>query len=144
MNSSVFIWPTCVRLRRCKGCCTSKRLSCHPISVSIVNITIPFFTFTPSDTLRTFEMRGTRTFTLEQHDRCGCDCTELENDCTPNVHEYRNQECRCVCKNLDQQVACQGYSKIWNNRNCSCECRQNLTCSTGFYFNSETCRCEEI
>ncbi|GBO26254.1 hypothetical protein AVEN_19755-1 [Araneus ventricosus] len=38
-NGALFLWPPCVRVRRCRGCCTSKMLTCSPIATSLYNVT---------------------------------------------------------------------------------------------------------
>ena len=39
-NGAIIFWPSCVRIRRCGGCCTSAMLSCKPIATSVLNVTV--------------------------------------------------------------------------------------------------------
>lgn len=97
--------------------------------------------------------------TVEKHTKCKCQCkvkaevvhVNFEKistkvvcfqDCTA-YQEYRESECRCVCKNIDEERKCYKNSgvKLWNPDLCSCECREIQPCSTGFEFDLNECRC---
>lgn len=63
-------------------------------------------------------------------------------DCN-SYQEYKEAECRCICKNLDEEKKCykNGSKKLWNPDVCDCQCREVLPCSTGFQFDYNECRC---
>ncbi|XP_022252631.1 uncharacterized protein LOC111088063 [Limulus polyphemus] len=88
-----------------------------------------------------FEFNGYQTFQLEKHEKCTCACKTKAEDCTVS-QEYRPEECRCVCKNEEVRKNCQGEGRVWNNEECRCKCPTYARCSTGFFFNTITCRCQ--
>ncbi|XP_055930754.1 vascular endothelial growth factor A-like isoform X2 [Argiope bruennichi] len=139
-NGAVFLWPPCVRVRRCGGCCTSKMLTCSPIATSLYNVTVLQVLYNPQ-TPNAFENQGTNVFSLEQHDRCACKCKENANNCSVR-QVFREDECRCICTNQEEAVQCTGPKRIWDNSECACKCRKILDCSTGSIFNPLKCRCE--
>lgn len=142
-NGAIIYWPSCVRVRRCGGCCTSNMLACKPLSTSILNVTVLQLLYNHENP-NSFESQGTRVVSLEQHDRCSCSCKELPEDCDDDVHDYRSNECRCVCKNTQEASTCSGSKKIWDSRQCVCKCRKVRLCSSGRYFNPLSCRCEVL
>ncbi|XP_019757052.1 uncharacterized protein LOC109535575 isoform X2 [Dendroctonus ponderosae] len=83
------------------------------------------------------------------HELLSCQPTETEtvtySDCG-KYQEYRESECRCVCKNFDEEEKCykNSYLKLWNPNICSCQCREILDCSTGFQFDHNECRCIKV
>lgn len=42
---------------------------------------------------------------IVQHSRCKCGCSVMKHHCTEK-QEYRPSECRCACKNSDDQHKC--------------------------------------
>ncbi|XP_015915884.1 platelet-derived growth factor subunit A [Parasteatoda tepidariorum] len=142
-RSDVMYWPSCVRVRRCGGCCTSKMLSCNPVATSTISIAVLQVRYNPLSP-HAFEDQGSHTFTLEQHDRCACGCREQPSDCTPELHEYRVNECKCVCRNQEESSTCTGPKKIWDNQECMCKCRRVQLCSTGRLYNIQKCKCEVL
>lgn len=89
-----------------------------------------------------FRYGGMRTFHLEKHESCRCECVQQSSDCNPR-QEYRPDECRCVCRDAEQALLCQkhGQDKVWHQDTCECKCRHPLTCMTGTVFSPETCKC---
>lgn len=140
VNGASFIWPPCVRVPRCGGCCTSKLLSCLPVATSIYNVTVLHVVYNPQ-TPDAFVSQGTRIYSLEQHDRCSCNCKQDASSCGV-LQRFREDECRCVCTNQYQASLCTGPKKIWDSLDCACKCRRIMDCSTGSYFNPLECRCE--
>lgn len=56
------------------------------------------------------------------------------------MQDYNAKECRCICNNFEEQDMCdQQEKKIWDSKTCSCQCIEERECSTGFYFNHNTC-----
>ena len=50
----------------------------------------------------------------------------------------------CKCKNKDEEENCslQSETKYWNGTLCQCLCRKVEHCSTGSYYDQNSCRCE--
>ncbi|KAF4524368.1 hypothetical protein B566_EDAN007544 [Ephemera danica] len=76
---------------------------------------------------------------IVEHVTCKCSCTIQPEDCTDN-QEYVKDDCYCRCKNQKDRVSCPA-EKIWDVTTCSCACRDVTDCSTGEYFDYNTCRC---
>ncbi|CAG2069498.1 unnamed protein product, partial [Timema podura] len=58
------------------------------------------------------------------------------------LQEYRAGECRCVCLNVDDERKCNADNdtKLWDSNSCVCACRENKECSTGLYFDQNSCK----
>lgn len=58
---------------------------------------------------------------------------------------YQESACRCVCGNKTEQEKCEQSLddglKVWDPYNCLCTCREIRDCSSGFYFNIQSCQC---
>ena len=82
-----------------------------------------------------------RTFRLEKHEACRCECVQQSSDC--NEHqEYRSDECRCMCRDQERSIEClKKPEKMWFQDSCECKCRHPITCTTGTVFSHETCKC---
>ncbi|KAL0107690.1 hypothetical protein PUN28_014769 [Cardiocondyla obscurior] len=88
--------------------------------------------------------RGRRIVPLEEHTKCKCDCRVKEEDCNDRQH-YESHNCACVCNNIDEEEKCRKNDlKIWDSVFCTCTCRAQEPCTTGYYFNPNTCRCGPI
>ncbi|GIY55142.1 u43-Liphistoxin-Lth1a_1 [Caerostris darwini] len=139
-HGAVLLWPPCVRVRRCGGCCTSKLLTCSPIATSLYNVSVLRLQYN-FQTPDAFESLGTRIISVEQHDRCACKCKQDANSCS-DVQRFSEDECQCVCINRNEASECTGHRRIWDSIDCACKCRRIMNCSTGNYFNPLRCRCE--
>lgn len=140
-NEAMIFWPSCIRVRRCGGCCTSKLQACKPLQTSILHVTVLQMKYN-HQTPNSFEDQGIRIFSIEQHEQCRCTCKEGPDDCNPDVHRYKPEECRCVCKNKEAAINCTGSNKFWDPKDCLCKCRTVGLCSSGRFFNELSCRCE--
>ncbi|KOC66908.1 Vascular endothelial growth factor A-A [Habropoda laboriosa] len=135
--STIYI-PSCTRIMRCGGCCSHELLSCQPTASETRN----FEVFVTS--IVEFGRVDKRIVPLEEHTSCVCDCKTKKEDCNEK-QTYLPDECMCSCKNVDEEEKCykNNNTKIWNPNQCACFCRQELECSTGFFFDQNTCRCEQ-
>lgn len=101
---------------------------------------------------------------VEEHVKCKCDCRIKEKDCKRN-QIYMKSACKCECTNFDDHNKCLGVKfensevnfdtismhfsllnsqddlKIWDSDNCTCRCRDSNQCTTGTYYDENTCRC---
>ncbi|XP_032454577.1 vascular endothelial growth factor A-A isoform X3 [Nasonia vitripennis] len=133
-------YPSCVRIKRCGGCCNHELLSCQPTATEIRNYEI-HVTKIEEDLGQYNAFK--EIVPLEEHTACKCHCKVKEKDCSEKQY-YSEHECRCICKNLDEEDKCrqQNEKKYWNASSCSCQCRKVEECSTGFFFDQNLCRCE--
>ncbi|XP_020284096.1 vascular endothelial growth factor A-like isoform X2 [Pseudomyrmex gracilis] len=137
-DPSVIIFPSCTRVNRCGGCCGSTLLSCQPVATEIRNFQVIVSTIE-------LQFRGKRIIPVEEHTKCTCDCKMKEEHCNEKQH-YEPQNCMCICNNVDEEEKCRqsNGTKIWDAGSCVCSCRNIEPCSTGYYFNHNTCRCGPI
>ncbi|XP_011638848.1 uncharacterized protein LOC105428307 [Pogonomyrmex barbatus] len=138
-DPSTFVFPVCTRIKRCGGCCISPLLSCQPTAVEMRNFEVIV------TSLHDMDYRGRRIVPLEEHTKCKCDCTIKEEHCNDKQY-YEAHNCKCACKNVDEEEKCRksNDTKIWNSQLCICSCRIIEPCSTGYFFNPNTCRCGPI
>lgn len=139
-DPSIILWPPCTRIPRCGGCCPSTILKCAPTKSTNVTFKVIKAQY-PEPGASKFNFVGHEVVTLEKHDKCSCECKELPTDCNA-LQEYH--ECRCVCRNNNDMAMCNGPAKVWDHQDCRCKCRDYAECSTGFYFNTRSCRCESF
>ncbi|KAL1433042.1 hypothetical protein MTO96_002019 [Rhipicephalus appendiculatus] len=139
-DPSIILWPPCTRVPRCGGCCPSTILKCAPTKTSNVTFKVIKAQY-PEPGASKFNFVGHEIVTLEKHDKCSCECKERPTDCNA-LQQY--SECRCVCRNNNEMLACNGPGMVWDPRDCRCKCRDYAECSTGFYYNTRTCRCEQL
>ncbi|KAH8041572.1 hypothetical protein HPB51_017017 [Rhipicephalus microplus] len=136
-DPSIILWPPCTRVPRCGGCCPSTILKCAPTKTSNVTFKVIKAQY-PEPGASKFNFVGHEIVTLEKHDKCSCECKERPADCNA-LQQY--SECRCVCRNNNEMLSCHGPGVVWDPRDCRCKCRDYAECSTGFYYNTRTCRC---
>lgn len=139
-DPSIILWPPCTRVPRCGGCCPSTILKCAPTKTSNVTFKVIKAQY-PEPGASKFNFVGHEIVTLEKHEKCSCECKERPSDCNA-MQQY--SECRCVCRNNNEMQACNGPGMVWDPRDCRCKCRDYAECSTGFYYNTRTCRCEQL
>ncbi|KAK9872171.1 hypothetical protein WA026_016224 [Henosepilachna vigintioctopunctata] len=137
-DASVLYIPECTRIERCGGCCSHHLLSCQPTEKQEVT-----FSVTKTQYIGTsLKFVGKELVVLEKHNKCKCDCRIKAEDCT-QFQQYNKQQCRCICKNSDEERKCyrKNQTKLWDPELCRCECRDVTPCSTGFEFDHIECRC---
>lgn len=139
-DPSVILWPPCTRVLRCGGCCPSSILKCAPTKATNVTFKVIRAQY-PEQGASKFNFMGHEIVTLERHDKCGCECKEKPSDCNA-MQDY--QECRCICRNANQMALCTDPGVFWDHRECRCKCKDYAECSTGFYYNIRSCKCEQL
>lgn len=139
-ESGTIYYPTCARIKRCGGCCSHSLLSCQPTATEVRNFQV---IVTAIDHGTGLIYKGKRIVPLEEHTKCKCDCRIKPEHCTEK-QAYVPGECKCVCTNTDEAEKCLKNNdvKLWDPKLCTCLCRTIQDCSTGFYFDQNTCRCE--
>ncbi|XP_024871614.1 uncharacterized protein LOC112454449 [Temnothorax curvispinosus] len=137
-DPSTFVFPLCTRIKRCGGCCISSLLSCQPTATEMRNFQVIV------TSMKDMNYRGRRIVPVEEHTKCKCDCKIKEEHCNDKQH-YEPHNCKCTCSNIDEEEKCRkDNAKIWNQELCACSCRTIEPCTTGYYFNPNTCRCGPI
>ncbi|XP_076303428.1 PDGF- and VEGF-related factor 1 isoform X2 [Lasioglossum baleicum] len=140
-DPSTLYFPSCTRINRCGGCCTHGRLSCQPVASVVRNFEVMVVSVRG---VTEMSYKEKRIVPLEEHTKCKCDCTIKKEHCTEK-QSYVQPECRCRCNNVDEEEKCRrNDTKIWNPDLCVCLCRDEQQCSTGFYFDQNTCRCKQV
>lgn len=142
-NNELIIFPRCIRVTRCGGCCgPSNLLTCMPTKTSMLDVRRALVKLTPNKGARGRDTTTLGTIQVEQHDACSCQCREKQSDCDPVKHRYSHEKCKCICIDTQGQFECKHPDKWWDPRDCACKCRSILHCSTGLIFSNETCSCE--
>ncbi|XP_044002527.1 vascular endothelial growth factor A isoform X2 [Aphidius gifuensis] len=138
-DPSLSYYPSCTRVNRCGGCCSHPLTSCQPEATELVNYEVTVTKFGIGDVIVWHEKQ---IMPLEVHLNCSCACIVKEKDCKPS-QVYLKDECRCECKSIEEEIKCKqsNYVKIWDPSNCTCSCRNVEMCSTGDYFDKNSCRC---
>ncbi|XP_076641231.1 PDGF- and VEGF-related factor 1 isoform X2 [Halictus rubicundus] len=141
-DPSTLYFPSCTRIKRCGGCCTHAGLSCQPVASNFRNFEVMVVSVGATNEMTYKEKR---IVPLEEHTKCKCDCRIKQEHCNEK-QSYVQPECRCRCDNVDEEEKCRGKNetKIWNPDLCVCMCRDEQECSTGFYFDQNTCRCKQF
>ncbi|KAG5873208.1 hypothetical protein JTB14_019517 [Gonioctena quinquepunctata] len=142
-DPSILYIPQCTRVEQCGGCCSHALLSCQPIEKEILAYQVLKTQYTGNKKLK---ILGKEIIPVEKHTKCKCDCKIKEEvamkDCN-EYQEYRPAECRCACKNIDEEKKCSknGARKLWNPELCACLCRNIIPCTTGYTFDHIECKC---
>ncbi|XP_043253448.1 vascular endothelial growth factor A-A-like [Colletes gigas] len=141
-DPSTVYFPSCTRVMRCGGCCSHSLLSCQPVASELRNFEVWVVSM---DYVNGPSYRDKRIIPVEEHTKCVCDCRIKAEHCNEK-QSYVKDECRCACNNNDEAEKCSknNDTKVWNPELCACFCREELDCSTGFYFDQNTCRCRQV
>lgn len=148
-GSNDVIFPECIRMQRCGGCCRpSELMDCVPSKVSIRTVRVLRMSASsltrPSVQGNSRHNRQTMPFLMEveQHDACHCACRVQPKNCDLSRQTYNLSTCSCDCKDNRLRDQCIGESdiKLWHSETCQCRCRQTRFCSTGFMFSQNSCR----
>lgn len=129
--------PECVYIKQCSGCCNSPQLECVPVRTKTK--TFPAMAITSTTRGHRFAKdQMIKMVKVEEHRACQCECKVRAEHCAP-YQVYSEDECQCQCpKNVDRSCP---PRKVWNEKECRCECRDAHTCTTGRYFDVNSCRC---
>ncbi|CAG9769469.1 unnamed protein product [Ceutorhynchus assimilis] len=138
-DPNVFYVPECTRVERCGGCCSHPLLSCQPTEIETVTFSVMKTAYNGN---RKLKYVGKEPVVVEKHTKCKCGCKIKAEDCN-SYQEYVESDCRCRCKNLDEEEKCYKSSqkKLWNPDVCACQCRDVVPCSTGYNFDYNDCKC---
>ncbi|XP_015114771.1 vascular endothelial growth factor A isoform X2 [Diachasma alloeum] len=140
-DRAVVYYPACTRIKRCGGCCGHPSLSCQPVTNETRNFEVHVAKVTGHNKMR---YSHKEIVTLEEHTSCKCRCRIQAEHCT-DKQQYVRDECRCRCRNSDEETKCtiSNKTKLWDPDGCVCLCRNIQECNTGYYFDQNTCRCDD-
>ncbi|KAK2587278.1 hypothetical protein KPH14_003008 [Odynerus spinipes] len=141
-NSAKLIYPSCVRVKRCGGCCAHALFSCQPVATEIRNIEVTVYDISAK---LLPVCKDKEIIAVEEHTQCKCDCKIKEEHCNKK-QIYEKDICSCVCTNTDEEQKCRSnnHIKLWDGDRCTCLCRELQDCSTGYYFDQNSCSCQKI
>ncbi|KAJ8868255.1 hypothetical protein PR048_029771 [Dryococelus australis] len=90
-------------------------------------------------------VRGKQIVSVEKHLGCRCSCATKKEDCH-ELQEYDADSCRCRCLNMADEEKCRANNdtKVWDTGRCMCLCRQMQNCSSGYFYDLNTCSCSEV
>ncbi|KAK3747097.1 hypothetical protein RRG08_046484 [Elysia crispata] len=136
LSASSRLYPKCIQMPRCGGCCGIPYVDCVPLLVvkdiySLVEISI-------SD--GSLRVVGTYPVEVERHVSCYCVCSLSDEKCAPHK-KFNSAACSCICP--PKRVHCYP-PKMYDPHTCGCVCDsvQNCCESSGvcnFAFNHDTC-----
>jgi hypothetical protein len=75
-DSSVLFYPTCTRIERCGGCCSSDLLVCEPIRTEIVHFQVLKTQYAGGSRMK---FAGKESVPVEKHTACKCQCKVKES-----------------------------------------------------------------
>ena len=125
-NEPMF-YPYSITLNKCKSCCKTINDPYAKLCVSgaIKNINVKIFNLMS---------RANETRHFEWHETCKCKC---RLDASVNKERWKEDKCRCECKELIDKGMCLEF--IWNSSNSECEC--DKLCDVGEYLDYNNCKC---
>ncbi|KAK9746775.1 CXCXC repeat [Popillia japonica] len=138
-DPTILYLPSCTRIERCGGCCNHDLLECQPTETETVNVMIYKASHKGGNNLKD---AGKELIAVEKHKSCKCNCKLKESDCSP-TQVYDKENCRCSCRNTDEEQKCgkENSAKQWNPNTCTCQCREEVKCTTGSIFDLSQCKC---
>ncbi|KAB7501967.1 Vascular endothelial growth factor B [Armadillidium nasatum] len=144
-EEGITYFPTCVRVKRCGGCCFLSHHSCQPSSVQTIKVKVLKVGDTVTRSRRRVNRQAEQDYIsvdVEEHNSCDCKCKLKESECNPAIQTYSEPQCECLCKDKDKEEACLGSrDHFWSYEQCECLCRKTISCSSGQEFDHKTCRC---
>lgn len=161
------VFPPCVLLKRCTGCCFLRNLmTCKPqkrkmTTVDYVYVYSP--TGHPADTTHRFEST-----LMEEHLECECECIKTPDSCDPERQTWDPNTCECSCRPAYQESelkcpkpyykfdkgTCQCVCNVgkddcpphkkWSQSECGCVCKRDSCSGRHEYVHRDTCQCVKL
>lgn len=137
--NSVMLKPPCVYIKQCSGCCDHALLECTPVRNKTRKF--PVMAIRADGRRRRFaDSSVVRYVRVVEHKKCQCECKVKAHHCS-HRQEYNHEACQCTCPSSSFRHCSRG--KVWSERECDCVCSDILECTTGRYFDRNTCRCAD-
>ncbi|XP_053627582.1 vascular endothelial growth factor D isoform X2 [Cherax quadricarinatus] len=127
--------PSCVYIKQCGGCCDSSHLECRPTVTKNKRFKVLVIK------KRDLSLPGPQPFktvVVAEHKKCQCECKVRMEHCTGN-QLYDSDACSCYCPQESHKNCSSG--KVWDDQQCDCVCSGVSECTTGRYFDTNSCRC---
>jgi len=138
-NPRLVMFPRCTHAERCAGCCSGPKFSCQPTEIIVTNVTVIKTLYVGGQ--KPLKYLGQQDVAIEEHSNCRCQCKIKASDC--NAHQvYNARSCRCECRDKATAATCVSPGRRWDSDSCLCLCAFEIPCSTGLYFNHNTCSCQ--
>jgi len=129
------IWPTCITVKRCGGCCDDINMQCVAASTQQKQINV--YKISMSDS----SFAGYHTVDYTDHTSCSCQCKRQQSDCLP-TQTLDPTTCTCECQSQPQSCP---EGKQWSTFDCACVCSNHSpSCPTNHVWNKNTCQCDRI
>ncbi|GFO39055.1 platelet-derived growth factor subunit a [Plakobranchus ocellatus] len=135
-NPRVVYFPTCAKVPRCGGCCTSPHVSCVPDQIETLNLNV-IKAVVPYPDAVYLMFSSFKEIPVESHVRCRLHCSLSPDACGPKKI-FQPERCGCKCA---ESKRCRGNT-VWDEETCSCQCANKQVCCCGMVFNSDKCECE--
>ncbi|XP_031627659.1 uncharacterized protein LOC116343618 [Contarinia nasturtii] len=139
-DPTIVVFPSCTRVKQCSGCCNNNLVSCQAIETNIIVYEVFKSQYQSGGKMKFLNKEIVE---VEEHTKCKCDCRKKESDCKKN-QRYNKSQCLCYCINIEDKNKClaETEEKIWDPDTCKCQCRESKDCSSGTYFDENTCSCQ--
>ncbi|XP_067948347.1 uncharacterized protein [Watersipora subatra] len=134
---NVLLYPSCVQIKQCSGCCGHSSLACKPTATTPKTVQVLKYIY---DGKSANPVEKVTYIQLEEHTACQCQCKLSMEDCNPAMHYFDDWDCQCMCINGRQTCP---SNKRWDDDLCGCRCASVTNCGQGFTFDMDTCSCKE-
>lgn len=127
------VFPNCVEVHRCSGCCQETQFSCEPTKVDLISFS-PIIKFEHGD--ETAEpISALQPFRTENHTECTCKCKLNEDACPSSAQVLDRELCRCrehAC--FPQCQAMQRCQMVDNQERPICVCKRPIPGQNGAHW----------
>ncbi|CAF3440106.1 unnamed protein product [Rotaria sp. Silwood1] len=126
------VFPNCVEVHRCSGCCQETQFSCEPTKIDYVSFS-PIIKFEHGDGSIP-PIAALKPFKTENHTECTCKCKLKEDACPSNAQVLDHELCRCreqAC--FPQCQAMQRCQLLSTQDKPSCVCKRPIPGQNGAY-----------
>ncbi|CAF0985408.1 unnamed protein product [Adineta ricciae] len=130
--SGGIVFPNCVEVHRCSGCCQEAQFSCEPTKIEYVSFS-PIIKFEHGEGSGP-PIAAMKPFKTENHTECTCKCKLDENACPSSAQVLDHELCRCreqAC--FPQCQAMQRCQLLSTQEKPSCVCKRPIPGQNGAY-----------
>ncbi|CAF0720325.1 unnamed protein product [Adineta steineri] len=141
------IFPNCVEVHRCSGCCQEAQFSCEPTKIEYISFS-PIVKFEHGEGSAS-PIAALQPFKTENHTECTCKCKLDENACPSSAQILDRELCRCreqAC--FPQCQAMQRCQLLNTQEKPSCVCKRPIpgqngahSCSSGYQPDARCKKC---